>query len=130
MGIRLFNLFSRKEDTVDTEKVRSFIDLLTQAPAEQRASERVACHREMVLYTDQESGPIPVVMRDISVGGIGLVHDVPLDLGEAMLELPLDDGSIVSARINIIWCRSTVKHCYISGGTFLDVFFDDAAFDC
>jgi hypothetical protein len=64
-------------------------------------------------------------MRDISESGVGLVHEVPLEPGEYSIRIPRYDGPTVCARVRIVWCQSMMKHCYISGGPFVDVFIDD-----
>ena len=79
----------------------------------------------VATYRDNETGPIPAAMRDISKDGIGLVHEVPLDPGEVVLRIPITGSRVICARVKIAWCSSTMKHCYISGGPFVDVFVDD-----
>ena len=126
MAINLLSLLGRKgsrksEDT----KLQEFLDLLIAPEEERRSEERTPCYRQLTIYPDDGSGPIPAAMRDVSETGIGLVHDVPLEPGEFAIRIPIEDGPTVCARVNIVWCRSPMKHCYISGGPFVDVFIDD-----
>jgi hypothetical protein len=59
--------------------------------------------------------------RDISPGGVGLVHLMPLDKGEVVIGLTLPSGKHLSLRTEICWCRDYGNGWYASGGRFLAV---------
>jgi hypothetical protein len=125
MAIGLVNLLTRKGRKVKNWRLREFVNLLTVPADERRSHERTPCFRQLTIYSDDETGPTPAVMRDISEAGVGLVHDVPLTPGEYTLRIPIGDASVVSARVNILWCRAAIKHFYMSGGPFVEVFIED-----
>jgi len=125
MAINLLSPPRRRGEKSKGSKLREFVHLLTAPVEERRSYERTPCSRKLTIYTDGGAIPIPAALRDVSEKGVGLVHEVPLDVGEVMLRLPVEDGRTVCARVNIVWCRRTMKHCYISGGPFVDVFTDD-----
>ena len=64
-------------------------------------------------------------MRDVSEGGVGLVHEGPLEPGEYVLRIAVDDSKTVTARVKIVWCRPMTQLFYISGGPLVDVSVDD-----
>jgi hypothetical protein len=122
MPINLFGLLTRGNRNLSQATFSEFVDLLVTPKVERRSSERTPCIRNLTIYLDNETGPIPAVMRDISVDGIGLVHDVPLDPGEVVLRVPTTGSRVVGARVKLACCRAAMKHCYISAGPFLKVF--------
>ncbi len=125
MPINLFGLLTRGNRNASRATFGEFVDLLLTPQAERRSSKRVPCFRNLTIYRDNETGPMPAVMRDISVDGIGLVHEAPLDPGEYVLRIPTTGDRVVCARVDLAWCRAAMRHCYISGGPFLDVFVGD-----
>jgi hypothetical protein len=127
MAINLFGLLARNKRLTSEANLSEFVDLLVTPPVERRSSERIPCFRNLTIYQDDESGPIPAVVRDISENGIGLVHEVPLDPGEVVLRIPVADQRVVCARVKLAWCRAAMKHCYVSGGPFIEAFVDDPA---
>ena len=47
--------------------------------------------------------------REISHGGIGLVHNSPLDTGEVLLLLDDEQGAPMQLRTEILWCRPCAR---------------------
>jgi len=125
MAVNLLSLLTRNGRKSKDSKPQQFVHLLTTPREERPSHKRTPCFRQLTLYTDDGRGPIPAVLRDVSEKGVGLVHEVPLELGEVMLRIPVGEGRTVCARVNLAWCRAAMKHCYISGGPFVDVFIDD-----
>ena len=113
------------EGLVSEEQVRKFIQELIPGGVECRKHQRVAFHCPVTIYDDKGSPPIPALIRDISVDGLGLVLDVPLRPVEMTIRISRADESPMCARINILWCRSAAKHCYICGGTFVRAYASD-----
>jgi hypothetical protein len=125
MEANLLSLLQQIVSKPADKRFREFVDLLTRPPEERRSHERIPCCRRAIIYPRDGTGPIPGVLRDLSEQGIGLLHEVPLKKGEVCIRITLDDNQVVCAKIDIAWCRWSVKHCYISGGQFVDVFIDD-----
>jgi hypothetical protein len=68
-------------------------------------------------------GPAPgtkftAFSRDISAGGIGLLHDMPLDTHQATVTLPTIAGDRVDLDTEIVWCEPCGEGWYLSGGRF------------
>ena len=59
--------------------------------------------------------------REISPSGIGLLHNMCLDLGEVELALVRTQGDTLQVRSQILWCRPCGEGWYLSGARFLEV---------
>jgi hypothetical protein len=59
-------------------------------------------------------------VRDLSSGGIGLVHFMPLNVGEVVVTMQLSRGRSVQMVTEIVWCRDFADGWFASGGKFLD----------
>lgn len=66
-----------------------------------------------------DGGRFAAFTRDLSPPGIGLLHRMPLDLGEITVHMTLPDGTL-ELRTLIVWCRHVGEGWYASGGRFLD----------
>jgi len=64
----------------------------------------------------------PVFVRDISIGGIGLVHLMPIKRGDVVLTLHVPSGRELSLWTEMLWCRDYGDGWYASGGHFVDLF--------
>lgn len=125
MSIRqLVSLMKGREQT-DQQIIADFVDQLFPEVGERRSEDRLPFCQPMTLYFEDSPAPVAGLIRDISHRGIGLSHDVPVDLAEAVIRIPDRDGKTLCARILILWCREAARHCYLSGGEFLEVFADD-----
>ena len=69
----------------------------------------------------EDSVSLPAFARDLSPGGIGLVHLMPIAPGQVTVALPLPSGRDVALVTQILWCRDFGDGWYTSGGRFLDV---------
>ncbi|MDX1948389.1 MAG: PilZ domain-containing protein [Pirellulaceae bacterium] len=58
--------------------------------------------------------------EDLSLSGIGLVHEMPLAAGIAEISLAFPSGRVVDLRTEIKWCRHHGDGWYTSGGRFVD----------
>jgi hypothetical protein len=67
-----------------------------------------------------ESGQQPqqcfVLTRDLSRGGISVLHPRPLAIGQR-LELVFEDGKELSLRV--LWCRALDRRCFLMGCCFV-----------
>lgn len=59
--------------------------------------------------------------RDISPVGIGLLHIMPLEESEVVVNVPVGTRGWVTFRTQIVWCKPCGDGWYSSGGRFLDV---------
>ena len=59
--------------------------------------------------------------REISRNGIGLLHNMPLEPGAALVTIFRDGGRTLKIRTEIVWCRACGEGWYLSGGRFLDL---------
>src|SRR5262245_8791514 len=57
-----------------------------------------------------------VLARDISQGGVSLLHPVPLAIGQN-IDLQFADGRKCSAEVR--WCRPVESQCYMMGCKFV-----------
>jgi hypothetical protein len=57
--------------------------------------------------------------REISIEGIGLIHDFDLEPGEVELSILSRDGYLVVVMTRIDWCRFCGDDWHISGGEFV-----------
>jgi hypothetical protein len=57
-----------------------------------------------------------VLARDISQGGVSVLHPVPLQKGQ-VIDLQFADGRNCSAEIR--WCRQVESHCHMMGCKFV-----------
>ncbi len=74
-------------------------------------------HPATLVYRYRPEDPISVFTRELSNSGIGLLHDVPLERGEAAVSLQCQ-GRTVTFRTYILWCKPCGRW-YLSGGQFL-----------
>ena len=57
-----------------------------------------------------------VLARDISQGGVSVLHPEPLQKGQ-VIDLQFADGRNCSAEIR--WCRQVESHCHMIGCKFI-----------
>jgi hypothetical protein len=124
MFTRLLGLVKPDTDPENNE-VRQFLKELMPEFDERRKHRRVPFSRATTIYFDGELVPVPAMIRDISINGMGLVHDIPVKPSEATLRIPTDCGKTICTRLRILWCRQVMRHYYISGGEFIRVFESD-----
>src|SRR5262249_21490254 len=85
---------------------------------DRRAEQRYPLFRPVVMR-----GHVDCVAfsREISAGGIGLLHNVELSPGEVELAIPTKNGSSIRVRTRILWCQPCGEGWYISGGQFMGI---------
>jgi hypothetical protein len=57
--------------------------------------------------------------REISPSGIGLLHNMRIDLGVVTISVHREGGRTVELRTEILWCRACGEGWYLSGGRFV-----------
>ena len=87
---------------------------------ERRATDRQPFFRPVTINTHAGVGKkYSAFSRDISASGIGLLHNMPLELEEVNLTIGSESETEVRIRASIEWCESCGEGWYISGGQFL-----------
>lgn len=90
-----------------------------QEQLERRSKVRYPFFRAVTLAPDGEGRSYSAFTRDLTRSGVGLLHNMPLDHGEATLTIPSAQNDALRARITIVWCRPCGEGWYISGGEFI-----------
>ena len=67
------------------------------------------------------SQSVTAYTRDISVGGVGLLHDQPITSNRVLLTFELLGGETVSLVALLTWCRYLGDFWYSSGGRLIGV---------
>jgi hypothetical protein len=84
---------------------------------DRRATPRFPFFRRIAI---RMPGAEPVAFsREISSLGIGMLHNVELELGEVELAIPNKRGLSIRVRTRIRWCQPCGEGWYISGGEFV-----------
>ncbi len=110
----------------DVERTAAFIAAISTPAFDRRAYERVTVCRPVTLYFDDCPRPISAILRDISVNGVGLLHEFPLKPGNCTIRIPSEAGDeTLCARLRLLWCEEAARHYYLSGAEFLHVFDTD-----
>jgi hypothetical protein len=90
------------------------------ASDDRRAHQRYPFFRRVTLNRDGvDDCRMTVFCRDVSPGGVGLLHNMPLNTGPVMLHVPLDSGRVLDVHVDIKWCGPGGDTWYLSGGEFL-----------
>jgi hypothetical protein len=97
-------------------------ELLDSSDWDRRTSRRISYFGPVTVgLPDVDYVTLSAFARDISPGGVGLVHLMPLEKGEVVIGLTLPSGKPLSLRTQICWCRDYSNGWYASGGRFLAV---------
>ena len=107
------------------EEIQRFLSLLVPEFSERRTWKRYPFCCPMTLHREGDREPWPGLVRDISLGGVGLVHDEAVEPGKYLLRIAPDAGEVACAAIRVLWCRGVGKYHYLSGADFHTVFQPD-----
>ena len=100
-------------------------ELVEEAEATNRAdqrSERRFPYFRAVSVIVGESGErnYSAFSKDISQGGMGLLHSMPLESGKATLRVCDDEGGALVLPCEIKWCKPAGEGWYLSGAAFIE----------
>jgi hypothetical protein len=96
-------------------------NMLTEGTPDRRTEARIPfCGPVSVTFPDSDVR-VSAFARDVSRGGIGLVHLAPLEPGEVIVSLRMPSDRAFAFRTEITWFRSYAEGWFASGGRFLDV---------
>jgi hypothetical protein len=86
-----------------------------EIPGDHRSRPRESFFRPARVIA--EGKPYDVFTRDVSAGGIGLLHDRAIPTGPAEIEIEMHTGLVITVEILLLWC-----HChgsrFFSGAIF------------
>jgi hypothetical protein len=95
-------------------------EILESDVLERRADPRLPYFGPVMIAVSGGTRAVSAFCRDLSAGGIGLVHLQPLERGPVTIDLPLPSGQIATLKGEILWCRDFGNGWYSSGGRILD----------
>src|SRR5258708_4092176 len=116
-------LVSRQNEDCVRSAVSGLLNSYVPPPdAELREATRSPFFAPVSLQFDGDVFPrYSAFAHDISPFGIGLLHVMPLQLGELIVTICRPGGGLLSLRSQIVWCKSYGEVWYRSGGRFLKV---------
>ena len=90
--------------------------------ANRRQHFRIPFFRPITISTDNHQGTkLSAFSKDISLKGIGLLHNFPLGIDQQTLTIPTISGSQVDTAIQVTWCQPCGEEWYVSGGFFTEL---------
>ena len=93
-----------------------------QSGIERRTAAREPFFRPVTVTLMQtEAQQFSCFSKDISATGIGLLHCMPLPLGEVTLAIRSEAGEPVHIKSELVWCRFCGAGWYLSGALFLEM---------
>lgn len=101
----------------DTESVADIClrEAIAEAGDRRREQRKPFLRQACVTAIDSRNVRLPVLCRDLSRDGIGLLHPMPLDPGDLFtLSVPLI-GRLLQLRCETVWCRQVPTDHYFSG---------------
>ena len=90
---------------------------------ERRAEPRIPMFREVKLSTTGGTEQMCFV-RDISIGGIGLLHRGQIEQQDVVVRIPLSDRE-VALRVYVSWSRECGQGWSLSGGRLIGAIEDE-----
>src|SRR5688572_26771606 len=92
-------------------------ELEQQRWGDRRAGQRYPFFRTATIIREMESPHrYSAFTRDISMSGVGLLHDFPF--GREAIDVMLE-GEKRRLRVEVQWCRSCGAGWFVSGGRFV-----------
>ena len=101
-----------------SERLREALEEISEPYCDRRNEVRSSFFGPASVATPDVT--LSVFVRDLSLGGIGLVHFMPLRTGLCKLHLPISSGRTIDLDVDIKWCRDYGDGWYASGGSFTD----------
>jgi hypothetical protein len=110
----------------DPRQVSAHVEeLVDEAMAREQTDRRAEvrypffCHTNIALR-DNHDQQFTAFSREISLSGVGLLHNMPLERQEVVVTFLREQGAPISLRTEIVWCAPCGEGWYLSGGRFLD----------
>ncbi len=94
-----------------------------ETPDDRRTEKRQPFFTPVTVLVEEEGQQrnYSCFSRDLSERGIGLLHNMPLNKGQATLRLPRKSGQPVILQGEIVWCRPCGEGWFLSGVNLLGV---------
>jgi len=73
----------------------------------------------VVRVQDGRCHEMSCLSRDISSGGIGLLHNAPLEIGPAVVKVPRRNGDVMQLPCEVVWCHACGEGWYVAGAAFV-----------
>jgi hypothetical protein len=106
---------------VHCELVEELLAEANPAGRERRTQPRATFFRPVIVVRNEEGQrrEISCFSRDISAGGIGLLHNTPLELGPAEVRVPRKHGGYIELPCAIVWCHPCGDGWFVAGCAFV-----------
>ena len=98
---------------------RQLLDDAMRNGEERRSYGREPYVHPAVLELSQNDERHCAFIRDVSVGGLGLLHFVNIKPQRITVETRRFNDQVISLELDIVWCVPCGEGCYMSGGTFV-----------
>jgi hypothetical protein len=89
--------------------------------ATHRLAARLSYFRPALITFEGGKSVTSGFTRDISSQAIGLLHDVPVNLGPIRVRVSALNGEELDLRVDIEWCKQDGEGWYLSGGRFVQL---------
>ncbi len=76
---------------------------------------RPARIRGLSIFADEEAPPFLALTQNLSLGGIGFVHDQPLPAGCCLAEFDVGEAEPLLLLVEQCWTAQTASYAYRSG---------------
>ena len=99
-------------------------DLVLEASSTELSDRRAEArypffHPVTIMPSDDPQKSFSAFSREISLSGIGLLHNMPIERGDVTLAVRRSDDLYATLRVSIVWCQSCGEGWYLSGGYFI-----------
>jgi hypothetical protein len=78
-----------------------------------------------IAVNDSEQEKVSGFITDISLDGVGLLHDAPLEPCSVIVSIPTKDGDTVDIRMHIRWSAAIGSEWYVGGAQFMKMDFGE-----
>lgn len=103
------------------KQLTSLILEVVSSELKRRVRQRYPFFRPMTLGVgDTHETRLPVFSRDISAGGIGLLHKLPVEPQRAKLTIQRPEADPLEIYTDIAWCQPCGEDWHLSGGRFME----------
>jgi hypothetical protein len=109
-----------KESPDDARAIRVLMSAVDRKSTHRLAT-RLSYFRPALITFEGGRSVTTGFTRDISSQAIGLLHDVPVNIGPIRVRVSALNGEELDLRVDIEWCKQNGEGWYISGGRFVQL---------
>jgi hypothetical protein len=111
---------------VEQQIGQAVMRLLDEARAEEKLDRRAEPRHPFfrpvsIQLASKPESRFSAFARELSRTGIGLLHNIPLPVGEAQLTVASTRGAALRATVEVVWCRPCGEGWFLSGCRFVDL---------